>query len=334
LAARDYAASRINTSGKTRLWAYLSGAAPASTRIAYSQVSTSATSVAVVKRFTVKTWAASASSATPPTATPPPSQVTSGKPSDATTGVKAGSSLTRHNGDITVTKDGTVLANLDIHGFVTVRAKNVTISNSIVRGGKSKRVATGLITNYGYAGLVISDVDVVPEHPSVYFDGIKGSDFTARRVHVVGNVDSVKIHGSNVTVENSLLENTTRYASDPQQGGGATHNDNIQILYGKNLRITGNTIRGAQNFAILGAATKGNTNLAIQNNWLDGGHCTVKLQILGGYSETAKVTGNKFGPTRAVKSCAFTSYPAVKLTQGSNTFEVTGAPVTPLVTVS
>ena len=47
---------------------------------------------------------------------------TAGKRSAATTGVKTGSSLTRHNCDITVTKDGTVLANLDSHRFVIVRA--------------------------------------------------------------------------------------------------------------------------------------------------------------------------------------------------------------------
>ena len=74
------------------------------------------------------------------------------------------------------------------------------------------------------------------EHPSVYFDGIKGNNFTARRVHVVGNVDSIKIHGDNVKVENSLLENTVHYASDPYQGGWATHNDNIQILSGRQSR--------------------------------------------------------------------------------------------------
>ncbi|MGV8910310.1 MAG: hypothetical protein ACOH1Y_15110, partial [Propionicimonas sp.] len=107
-----------------------------------------------------------------------------------------------------------------------------------------------------------------------------------------------------------------------------------QILFGQNLKLTGNTIRGAQNFAILGAASKGNTNLMVNGNWLDGGYCTVKLQVMGSYSETANVTGNKFGPNRQISSCAFTSYPKVSLAQGSNTFELTGRPVTPLVTVS
>ena len=143
------------------------------------------------------------------------------------------------------------------------------------------------------------------EYPSVYFDGIKGNNFTARRVHVVGNVDSIKIHGDNVTVEDSLLENTTYYASDPYQGGGAAHNDNIQILSGKNLTITGNTIRGATNFAILGVASQATVpNLVISGNWVDGGHCTVKLQVRERVCQTATVTDNRFGPNRKVKNCA------------------------------
>jgi hypothetical protein len=257
-----------------------------------------------------------------------------GKPSATTTGVPSGTALKRHDGDITVTTAGTVISGLDIHGFVTIKAPNVTIKNSIVRGGKSRGYAMGLITNYGYDNAVYDHVLVTAEYPSVYFDGIKGWDFTARYVHVVGNVDSVKIHGPNVAVENSLLENTQYYSSDPQQGGKPTHNDNVQILQGTNLRITGNTIRGATNFAILGGAEQNNVSLTVATNWLDGGHCTVKLQTKNGRSESATVTNNKFGPNRAVSSCPFTAYPSVSLSQSGNTMELTGTAVKPLILVS
>ena len=51
--------------------------------------------------------------------------------------------------------------------------------------------------------------------------------------------------------------------------------------------IQGNTIRGTTNFAILGGGDRGDIpNLVINGNWLDGGHCTVKLQILNGWHET------------------------------------------------
>ena len=306
----DSTSGRITGSATARVWGYLSAAATggsASTGFANA-------SAAKIDLST--------------TTVPSPS---SGKPSAATTGVPAGTSLTRHDGDIVVTQDGTVLDRLDIHGFVIVRANNVQITNSIVRGGHDKGVSTGLITNYDYKNLLIENVDVIAEFPSVNFDGIKGGNFTARRVHVQGNVDSVKIHGDNVTVEDSLLESTVYYNSDPNQGGGASHNDNIQILWGKNLLIRGNTIRNATNFAILGGATRGDVpNLVIDGNWLDGGHCTVKLQILNGWHETARVTNNKFGPNRKIKNCQLQVYTSVSLADGGNIMEETGVPVLPL----
>lgn len=252
----------------------------------------------------------------------------SAKPSARTTGVPAGTKLRVHTGNIVVTRAGTRLDRLDIRGFVLVKAPNVTISRSIVRGGAAPKTAVGLITNYGSKNLVITDTDLRASHPSVYVDGIKGWNFTARRVHVVGNVDSVKIHGDNVTIADSALENTRWYAHDPYQGGGATHNDNIQILKGRNLRITGNTIRGAQNFAVLGAANSGNVaGLVVRGNWLDGGHCTLKLQEMRGHSLTATVTDNRFGPHREVAYCPIQAVPGVKLTARNNVSEQTGKPV-------
>jgi len=209
-----------------------------------------------------------------------------------------------------------------------VKAANVTISRSIVRGGRNPTTAQGVITNYGYKNLVITDTDVRTSYPSVYLDGIKGWNFTARRVHVAGGVDSIKIHGDNVTVVDSLLENTKWYANDPYQDGGPTHNDNIQILKGRNLTITGNTIRGAQNFAVLGAANLDDVpNLLVNGNWLDGGHCTLKLQTMRGHTLKATVVDNRFGPHRRVSHCPIQALPEVQLTARNNVSELTGKPV-------
>jgi hypothetical protein len=254
--------------------------------------------------------------------------VTYRKPSAATTGVPKGTKLRVHRGTITITKPGTVLDRMDIRGFVIVKARNVKITRSIVRGGPKVRTAMGLITNYGYPGLVISDVRLAASHPSVFLDGIKGWNFTARRVHVTGNVDSIKIHGNNVRVERSLLENTVWYRHDPYQRGGPTHNDNIQVLKGLNITIVGNTIRGAQNFAILAAANQGNVpNIVIDHNWLDGGHCTLKLQSLRGHKLRARVTNNRFGPHRKVSYCPIQAEPQVSFYARNNVSEQTGRPV-------
>ncbi|MDO9379185.1 MAG: PKD domain-containing protein [Nocardioidaceae bacterium] len=257
----------------------------------------------------------------------PPAAPAGGKPSAATTGIPAGIKLARHDGDLVITKPGTVVDALDVHGFINVKAANVTIKRTRVRGG-DVRTNTGLITNYGYPGLVIEDSYIEPDVASVYQDGIKGWEYTARRVHVVGGVDSAKVQGDNVRIEDSLLENTTYFASDPYQGGGATHNDNVQIQKGRNIVIRGNTIRGSQNFAILGAASIGDTpNLVVAGNWVDDGHCTVKLEQFKSYDLTATVTNNRFGPNRKVKSCVLLATPTTNMTASGNVWESNGADV-------
>ena len=239
---------------------------------------------------------------------PPPGALTpapSGlQPSAATTGVPAGTTLTVHEGDLTIRRPGTVVEGLDVHGFITVEAPNVTIRDSVVRGGEAT-YNRGVITNYGHANLLVEDVEIVPAAETVWQDGGKGSDFTLNRVHVTGNVDSVKVHGGGrVLVQNSLLEDTTYYAEDPNQGGGTSHTDGVQVLDGTDITILNNTTRGHRNLAVLGAANKGDTtDLVVDGNWLDGGHCTVKLEEFAGHRLEATVTDNVFGPHRDVAGC-------------------------------
>jgi hypothetical protein len=250
------------------------------------------------------------------------------KPDAKTTGVPAGTKLTVHEGNIVVTKAGTVLDALDVHGSITVRADNVRITRSIVRGGPSAPQGSALIMNYGSLNLVVKDTDINAAYPSVNIDGLKGWNFRVLRVHIRGTVDSIKVHGDNASIKNSLLEDTVWYAHDPYQSNNATHNDNIQVMKGKNIIISGNTIRGAQNFAILGSANIGDTpNLQILNNWVDGGHCTVKLENASAYALNATVTGNKFGPNRAVKYCPMQVTPTVSFVSKDNVYEGTTDPI-------
>jgi len=249
------------------------------------------------------------------------------KPSLESTGVPAGVSLKAHYGDIVVRKAGTVLRGLDIHGFVDVRAPNVTIVRSIVRGGYATS-NRGMVTNYGNKGLVIKDTDFLPAHETVWQDGMKGSDFTLVRVRITGNVDSVKVQGDNVSILDSLLENTHYFSSDPNQGGGPSHNDGVQIQSGTNLRIVGNNIHGNTNFAVLGAADIADTrNLLIEGNWLDGGHCTVKLEEDGGHQLSTSVLRNRFGPTRQVSRCALVAVRGSAVSASGNVWEGSGGQV-------
>src|ERR1700712_329396 len=82
------------------------------------------------------------------TITPPP-VVNNTKPGATNTGVPVGTRLTVVNGDLNVTKNGTVIDSMDIHGFVKINANNVTIKRSIVRGGAPSSVNSALVSNYG-----------------------------------------------------------------------------------------------------------------------------------------------------------------------------------------
>jgi hypothetical protein len=249
------------------------------------------------------------------------------RPSLESTGVPAGTALKAHYGDITVRKAGTVLRGLDIHGFVDIKAPNVRIVRSIVRGGRAT-YNRGIVTNYGYSGLVVKDSDLIPSSDSVWQDGMKGSDFTLIRVRITGNVDSVKVQGDNVTVEDSLLENTHYFASDPNQGGGPTHNDGVQVQSGTNVRIVGNNIHGSTNFAVLGGADIADTrNLLVEGNWLDGGHCTMKLEEDSGHQLSSNVVRNKFGPRRAVSRCALVAVRGSAVSAAGNVWEDSGGSV-------
>lgn len=309
----DRSRARIKRSGRVGVWAYLPKAAKKPTKLTYTNL----------RGVSAAALEAKAAASNPPVV-PSGSRVRSsgGKPSASNTGVPAGTKLTRHNGNITVTKNGTVLDKLDIYGFVTIKADNVRITNSRIRGGTATG-NVGIVTNYDGKNLVIEDTDIAADNQSVWVDGLKGWNFTARRVHVVGGVDSVKIHGDNVRVQDSLLENTNYFANDPNQGGGATHNDNIQILKGRNLNITGNTIRGAQTHTVLATAQQGDASVVIAGNWLDGGICNVKLQTSNGNYLSARVESNKFGPNRIYQKCKISQQSSgnIGLVQSGNSME-------------
>ena len=236
-----------------------------------------------------------------------------------TTGVPAGATLTQHVGDIIITTPGTVLDHMDITGFVKVRAANVTISNSIVRGSGPATSNTALIdaNNAAVKNLVVSDTTLVPNTPSVWLDGIIGHDYTANRVDVYNTVDGFGVYNAtgtkqyaNVTIENSYIHDLSYFNSDPNHSDG-THNDGIQIQGGANITIVNNTI---QAFRSLTAGTQGSTtssspgtgilaqgtvspvsDLTVTGNTIDGGYYGLRIRSTVGTGTVGTVSDNHFG---------------------------------------
>jgi hypothetical protein len=219
------------------------------------------------------------------------------RPDETNTGVSEAVALTQVDGDVMVDGDGTVIEGQDIHGFLRIAASNVTVRDSIVRGRATDATTAIIRIDDGVEGVVIEDSIVDAAEPSVGVDGIWASNAVIRRVEVTGGVDAMKL-GDDTRVECSYLHDLVSFESDPNQGGGPTHNDAIQILAGASIEIVGNTLLAAmdQNAAIqitqdFGAVT----DVHIEHNWGDGGGCTFNFSHNGGGGLTVVSRDNRFG---------------------------------------
>lgn len=233
------------------------------------------------------------------------------RPDATNTGVPPGVQLTVVNKDVTVTTDGTTIDAEDIHGFLVIKASHVKVTRSIVRGGVATANGDGIRVVSG-TDILIEDTEVAIATPSAFLDGVSGSNFTLRRANIHGGVDGVKL-GSNSRVECSYIHDLVSFASDPNQGGGPTHNDAIQILSGTNIYIIGNALIAAknQNAAIQVTQDFGAvSDLHIESNYADGGGCTFNLSHKGAASLTGVFTANnRFGRN------SFYDCPMLKSTQ-------------------
>jgi hypothetical protein len=250
-----------------------------------------------------------------------------GRPDATNTGVPPGTALTVHNGDLVITTNGTIIDGRDIRGFVTVRASNVTIRRSIIRGGVATQNRKVVAFESG-TGNVIEDSELTVANPSAWIDNLGGSNFTARRLNIHGGVDGIKA-GSNTVIERCYIHDMTSFASDPNQGGRASHNDAIQILSGGNIQVQDNNLvmPRTQNAAIQVTQDFGAvSSLFIRRNWADGGGCTFNFSHKGGTSLTVSATDNRFG-RNSYYNCPILKSTGTTGTFTGNVWDDTGATV-------
>ena len=224
-----------------------------------------------------------------------------------TVGVPAGTVLRVHEGDLTITTPGAVIDSMDIRGFVRVKAPDVTIKNSIIRGKPGLTSYMSLI-QAGDLGprLTVVDSELVAADPSPFVDGIVGKRFTLRRVNIHGVIDQVKITGDDVLIENSRLHGNLHYLQDPNYGNTPTHDDNIQIQRGNNITIRNTTLESAHNAAVQITQDSGDVaNVTFTGNKVNGGACTVNVAEKSyGPISGLKFTNNTFGLNTRIARCA------------------------------
>ena len=235
---------------------------------------------------------------------PTPNQnATGAKPEAKNTGVRAGTTLKKQSGDLVITKDNTVLENVEHTGTIDIKAKNVIIRNSrILVAGRGQQGRSLIKVNNSKAttdySLTIEDSEVTSKTDDALVDGIRGWNITAKRVDISNVIDGIHTYGNNISVTDSYLHDMRHYKVDPTGGhSDGTHNDGMQIQIGKNITINNNNISGGFTSAIIVTQDAGIvSNVKITKNWLDGGQCTVNFsEKKKGPFQGVVITDNLFG---------------------------------------
>jgi hypothetical protein len=212
-------------------------------------------------------------------------------------------------GDVVLTTDNATYSGFDVRGNVQVRARNVTIKDSIIRGSRTSCTKNSalLFVNVAAnprASLRVSNTEIAPTYPSACIDGMWLTNTVADRVNVHGTNDGIKAF-DDVTITNSWIHDLDHSPVDPNQDGGPSHNDAIQSYAGnRNVTIRGNALdlTDRDNAAIMINQMPGRpvSNLVIADNRIRGGQ--VNINLASGYPTTGElmdggvaITGNVFG---------------------------------------
>jgi hypothetical protein len=250
------------------------------------------------------------------------------KPDASNTGVAAGTPLTVVADNQTFSTSGQVITGKDFHGYVKVTGSNITFKNCIFRGDTPSGNNALLNTQAG-TNIVVEDSEFVPLHPAATIDGVWTANTKLYRVNIHGSVDGMKA-GENTLVQDSYIHDMSWFASDPNQGGGPTHNDGVQAFDG----VSGVTLR--HNTIDMSTTENGNSALqdsasgvTVDDNWLDGGGCTLNFASHGHSLAGLVVTNNRFG-RHSYYQCPILLSNLLSLAVNSrNVWVDTGTPIPP-----
>lgn len=203
----------------------------------------------------------------------------------------AGVELTR-SGDVTITKDGTVVDGLRVDGEIIVEADNVTIRNTLIETDTN---LYPIHVRNDTEGVLIENVEIDGQGGTgkgIFFQG----SGTVRNTEIHSTDRGILIQADDVTVTESYIHDLQR-----QPEG---HHDTIQLRGGDNVTISGNTLMpykastddpmnaALQIGSLVGSDTI--TNLRVVGNLMNGGNHTING---GGRGEvdSARYSDNEFG---------------------------------------
>jgi hypothetical protein len=239
------------------------------------------------------------------------------------TGPAPGTLFTTVWGDLEVVNAGTIIDSADVHGKVIVLAPNVTIRNSIIRGGDGGSVGGLIDAMAGKRNLRVIDTEIVATAPSPRINGVMGSNFTLDRVEIHGVIDHVHIVGNDVTVVDSWLHDNLHYDIDPAHKGGPSHDDNVQIQNGHRITIAHNLMTGSHNAVMQITQDRGAvSDVRFSGNHVDGGWCSINVSE-GDWGPISGIAlgANEFGRSMRLPECAIIAPRTTELALSRNRFD-------------
>jgi hypothetical protein len=228
------------------------------------------------------------------------------------------------SGGIKVTKDGTVVENLDIRGNVVIDAQDVTFRNVRVHSTSS---AYSFNAYRGTSGVTLEHVEVVIGNCANAGLSLR-SDATVRYSKITGCGDGIKAGGGGLYEYN--------YIAVAKSGSSSKHLDGIQGSGASNYTIRNNVINVPPsvggNSAIFiqaydGSSDRPISNIRVENNWLDGGNYTVFVHAgksgTSGLISDVRVDDNRFGTDHRYGALTMKS----GATASGNVWDATGLPI-------
>ena len=189
---------------------------------------------------------------------------------------------------------------MEIDGCVNIRANNVTIRNSLIKGDCFFNV----LNDSGNTNLQLVDVEIDGGNSDSTGAGVGGDNYTCTRCDIHGVGDGLKL-GDNVTVQDSYIH--------ALYGANDSHNDGMQASDGSNILVRHNTITpvfsGSTSCIIIKGEFGKISNLTFDDNFVGGGAWTVYAGdgYGGGIPDSAgvHVTNNQFTTAYWPKGGAF-----------------------------
>lgn len=204
------------------------------------------------------------------------------QPTVLNTGVPTGTTLNKYTGSYTIDSAGTVLSGMEFTDTLVINANNVTIKNSKIHPGSGS----------DSKAIVINGTGAMILNSEVYTTGGGYIGIDSSNATVCGNY----IHGwENAMTVGSGMTIQANYIDKLAGGQSAPHYDGIEVYYGGNSKIWGNTIRmtdtsgnwlgdtGAINVT---AWIDPINSVDIRGNWLGGGSFTVYVDEQQGQQAT------------------------------------------------